>query len=103
MSDDSSQEEFELYVNKAEETRQWSALPWGGETLTDTKTRLRLDSLPRVLVFDRNLELITENGADAHIDSLAKKYLGKDKYPFRQPGEVRAQDRWRDFDGSSFG
>jgi PPOX class probable F420-dependent enzyme len=31
----------------------------------------------------------TENGADAHIDGLAKKYLGKDKYPFRQPGEVR--------------
>ena len=31
----------------------------------------------------------TENGADAHIDSLTKKYLGQDKYPFRQPGEVR--------------
>jgi PPOX class probable F420-dependent enzyme len=31
----------------------------------------------------------TENGADAHIDALAKKYLGKDKYPFRQTGEVR--------------
>jgi PPOX class probable F420-dependent enzyme len=31
----------------------------------------------------------TETGADAHIDSLAKKYLGKDQYPFRQPGEVR--------------
>jgi PPOX class probable F420-dependent enzyme len=31
----------------------------------------------------------TEEGADAHIDSLAKKYLGQDKYPFRQPGEVR--------------
>jgi PPOX class probable F420-dependent enzyme len=31
----------------------------------------------------------TEKGADAHIDSLAKKYLGKDKYPFSQPGEVR--------------
>jgi PPOX class probable F420-dependent enzyme len=31
----------------------------------------------------------TEQGADAHIDALAKKYLGKDKYPFRQPGEVR--------------
>lgn len=28
-------------------------------------------------------------GADAHIDSLAKKYLGKETYPFRQPGEVR--------------
>jgi PPOX class probable F420-dependent enzyme len=31
----------------------------------------------------------TETGADAHIDSLAKKYLGKDQYPYRQPGEVR--------------
>jgi len=31
----------------------------------------------------------TEQGADAHIDALAKKYLGKDKYPFRQAGEVR--------------
>ena len=31
----------------------------------------------------------TTQGADAHIDSLAKKYLGKDKYPWKQPGEVR--------------
>ncbi len=31
---------------------------------------------------------VTENGADAHIDSLANKYLGRN-YPFRQPGEVR--------------
>jgi len=32
---------------------------------------------------------ITEEGADQHIDKMAKKYLGKDKYPNRQPGEVR--------------
>jgi PPOX class probable F420-dependent enzyme len=32
---------------------------------------------------------ITTQGADAHIDSMAKKYLGKDKYPFSKPGEVR--------------
>lgn len=32
---------------------------------------------------------MTEQGAEAHIDGLAKKYLGKDKYPFAQPGEVR--------------
>jgi PPOX class probable F420-dependent enzyme len=32
---------------------------------------------------------VTESGADAHIDSLAKKYLGKDSYPYRKPGEVR--------------
>ena len=34
---------------------------------------------------------VTEQGADEHIDSLAKKYLGQDKYPFRQPGEVRVK------------
>lgn len=28
-------------------------------------------------------------GADAHIDRLAKKYLGKDTYPFRREGEQR--------------
>ena len=32
---------------------------------------------------------ITEQGADEHIDRMAKKYLGQDKYPFRQPGEKR--------------
>ncbi|MBV9859997.1 MAG: PPOX class F420-dependent oxidoreductase [Alphaproteobacteria bacterium] len=32
---------------------------------------------------------VTEDGADRHIDALAKKYLGKDRYPFGQPGEVR--------------
>jgi PPOX class probable F420-dependent enzyme len=32
---------------------------------------------------------ITEEGADAHIDSLAKKYLGQDKYPLRRPDEKR--------------
>jgi len=32
---------------------------------------------------------ITEDGGDAHIDKMAKKYLDKDVYPFRQQGEVR--------------
>jgi PPOX class probable F420-dependent enzyme len=32
---------------------------------------------------------VTEQGADAHIDSLAKKYLGKDKYPWASPDQVR--------------
>jgi PPOX class probable F420-dependent enzyme len=32
---------------------------------------------------------ITESGADAHIDKMAKKYLNVDKYPYRSPSEVR--------------
>src|SRR5271155_2720863 len=31
----------------------------------------------------------THEGADEHIDALAMKYLDKDEYPFRQPGEQR--------------
>ena len=32
---------------------------------------------------------ISEQGADDHIDALAHKYLGVDKYPYRTPGEKR--------------
>ena len=32
---------------------------------------------------------ITQTGADEHIDKLAKRYLGKDKYPYHRPGEAR--------------
>lgn len=31
----------------------------------------------------------TTDGADAHIDSLTKKYLGQDTYPLRREDEVR--------------
>ena len=32
---------------------------------------------------------ITEDGADAMLDKMAKKYLGVDKYPYGAPGDVR--------------
>ena len=32
-----------------------------------------------------------KQGADAHIDSLAKKYMGLDTYPLRRPDEVRVK------------
>ena len=32
---------------------------------------------------------LSEDGAVEHIDSLAKKYLGQEKYPYLQPGEQR--------------
>jgi len=31
----------------------------------------------------------TSEGADEHVDKLAKRYLGVDKYPFRSPTEKR--------------
>lgn len=32
---------------------------------------------------------VTEEGADQHIDKMAKKYLGQDTYPWKRPDEVR--------------
>ena len=32
---------------------------------------------------------ITSEGADDHINKLAKKYLNEDVYPFSQPGDKR--------------
>jgi PPOX class probable F420-dependent enzyme len=42
-----------------------------------------------VVAFRGTVTEITTEGADAHIDSLAKKYLGVDSYPMRREGEVR--------------
>jgi len=77
----------------------------GDEALFNTaEGRLKPQNLrrdPRVIVSaqDRNdpqsylvlhgKTTITESGADAHIDKLAKRFLGADKYPFRRPGEKR--------------
>lgn len=42
-----------------------------------------------VTVRGRVIEQIKGKDADEHIDKLAKKYLDKEKYPRRRPGEER--------------
>lgn len=37
----------------------------------------------------------THDGADEHINRMAKKYLDQDVYPFRRPGEQRVKIRVR--------
>lgn len=46
-------------------------------------------SEPQSYVVLNGAATLTETGADAHIDKLAKRFLGLDKYPYRQPGEKR--------------
>ena len=43
----------------------------------------------RYLEVRGRVEEITEDGADQHIDKMAKKYMGVDKYPYRQSSEKR--------------
>jgi PPOX class probable F420-dependent enzyme len=61
-------------------------------------TNLQRDAHINVLVFEAGdpyhfveIRGIAEvaDGADEHIDALAKKYTGQDEYPYRQPGEER--------------
>jgi hypothetical protein len=47
------------------------------------------DNAYRYVQIRGRVRRVVEAGADRHIDSLAKKYLDKDKYPFARPGEVR--------------
>ena len=43
----------------------------------------------RAIMIRGRVVKITEEGADAHIDKMAKKYLGQDQYPYRTSDEVR--------------
>jgi PPOX class probable F420-dependent enzyme len=47
------------------------------------------DNPYRYLEVRGTVEEVTERGAREHIDKMAKKYLGMDKYDNAQPGEVR--------------
>jgi len=47
------------------------------------------DNAYRYIQVRGRVKRATEQGADAHIDQLAKKYLGKDKYPWAKPDQVR--------------
>jgi PPOX class probable F420-dependent enzyme len=49
------------------------------------------DDQYNVVAFQGTVTDIATEGADAHIDALAKKYLGVDTYPMRREGEVRVR------------
>lgn len=43
----------------------------------------------RYLEIRGKVDDITTDGASQHIDKMAKKYIGQDKYPWSRPGEQR--------------
>jgi PPOX class probable F420-dependent enzyme len=47
----------------------------------------------KALVVRGRVAEMTHEDADEHIDEMAKKYLGQDTYPFREPGEERVKVR----------
>jgi PPOX class probable F420-dependent enzyme len=49
------------------------------------------DNPYQAIIVRGRVDEITHEGADDHIDAMAKKYLGRDRYPFRQMGEQRVK------------
>ena len=47
------------------------------------------DNAYRYIQIRGTVSKVVEDGAVAHIDSLAKKYMGKDVYPFHNDKDVR--------------
>jgi len=47
------------------------------------------DNPYRYLAIQGRVTKVSTDGADAHIDKMAKKYMDKDSYPFRKATEVR--------------
>lgn len=89
---------------KPQVTMVWADVDGDEVTFNTAEGRLKPKNLRRdprliIAVQDRNdpqshlvfhgKATVTEAGADVHIDKLAKRFLGADKYPFRRPGEKR--------------
>ena len=49
------------------------------------------DPYDKVDIRGRVVEIVEGEEAERQIDTLAKKYIGQDTYPWRRPGEVRVK------------
>ncbi len=79
----------EVIFNTAEGRRKAQNLRRDSHIIVSVQDR----SNPQAYAVFHGKARITETGADAHIDKLAKRFLGHDKYQFRQPGEKRLMVR----------
>ena len=75
----------EVIFNTAEGRRKTQNLRRDPRIIVSVQDR----SDPQAYAVFHGKARITETGADQHIDKLAKRFLGADKYQFRQPGEKR--------------
>ena len=75
----------EVIFNTAEGRRKTQNLRRDHRIIVSVQDR----SDPQAYAVFHGKARITETGADEHIDKLAKRFLGADKYQFRQPGEKR--------------
>ena len=65
ISNDESKEDFkDFYQDMTDEASFWSTLKYNDPRITDLKNALNLETLPQVLVMDKNFNIVTTEGAD---------------------------------------
>ena len=79
--------EGDLVVLNTERDRAWPRNL--RRTGTTTLMVLNQENPYEYLTITGHVAEETQDGAFEHIDAMAKKYIGQDKYPFHQPGDVR--------------
>jgi len=79
-----------ITLNSAE-GRLWPALARRDPRITITVQNM--ENPYEYVTIQGHVEDSTHEGADEHIDALAQKYLGEERYPFRRPGEQRVKFR----------
>jgi PPOX class probable F420-dependent enzyme len=79
----------ELVFNTAEGRRKPANIRSDPRVIVSVQDR----SNPQTYAVFHGKAQITDQGADAEIDKLAKRFLGADKYPYRQPNERRLNVR----------
>jgi len=75
----------ELLFNTAEGRRKPDNIRRDPRTVVSVQDR----NNPQAYAVFHGRGRVTAEGADAHIDKLAKRFLGVDKYPYRQSTEKR--------------
>ncbi|MEJ7716455.1 MAG: PPOX class F420-dependent oxidoreductase [Thermoleophilaceae bacterium] len=79
---------------------------WPANVRRDPRVNLTVQNMENPYEFvsiKAHLVEDTQEGADEHIDAMAMKYLGEEKYPFRSEGEVRVMFKFEADDVSHFG
>ena len=64
ISNDRTQAEYSEFMKACNDETSWCALPWNDDRIFEIKKAYNFDSLPQVLVLDKNLQVITTEGVD---------------------------------------
>ena len=59
ISNDRTRDEYSEFMKQCNEEVTWCSLPWNDEKVFEIKRAYNFDSLPQVLVLDKNLTVIT--------------------------------------------